>query len=446
MTVIHVRALALSVFDSIQGPIAFQVNPPDALTGDQREQISKMMDIHDHEFFIHVVEGITAANRVFQIPSEAGRGHAETIQISILLDGERIDLPVIETMKDLLQKFETHCLEVPKLYCFLHANTPECEEKRQELAAYLQDFSEISQSAIKAAEQDEIRYQALFKSARDGILTLNYATAQFLDANKQAEKIVGRSLEEIRGKTPLEVEMHLEEEYAIIRAGIFQQINDPSVPPFEGIVRLPDNQFIPIEVSANKLRFWDQDILQCIFRDISERKHAEQLVQTRLRYESGIAECSRIFFRLSENALLETLQAILDATGADRVHIFKNFEDPVDGLCYQQFLEVRGPGVKSLQGLPGAQHISYAGAFSRWQDALTDGHAIMGNVRDFPPEEISVLQPLSVQSILVLPIFVQEKWGGFLGIDDTRAEREWTENDVCLLQVAAQMIGSYLVE
>ncbi len=438
------RALVLSVFDAIQGPVGFLCDPPNALSDAQRGVVCKLMDIHDEGFFLHIVGDIHGAHLSFKIPSKIGRGQVESLLVSIMLQKGPIDPPMLELLKALMEIFARRCKETPNLYCVMHPKTPEHAGKVQEIKVLFQDFAEISRSAVKANRQDEIRYQALFKAARDGILLLDFKTGCFLDANQQAEKIVGRTLAEIRGKTPLELGMHTEQEYQGIRADILKQVKNDSLPPFESLVRLPGSRSIPVEISASRILFWDQLFLQCIFRDITERKQADLQVQTRLRYESGIAECSRALFSRTADPVPRALEAILKASTACRVHIFKNFQDSGAALCCKQVFETCAPVIQSLHGIRGVHHINYADAFARWPEALVKGQAIKGIIKDFPAAEQTVLKCLGIVSILVLPISRQGEWIGFLGIDDTRVERQWNENDVRLLHTAAQMIGPYI--
>ena len=49
---------------------------------------------------------------------------------------------------------------------------------------------------------------------------------------------------------------------------------------------------------------------------------------------------------------------------------------------------------------------------------------------------------VDVVSIIVFPIFVKNKFHGFLGFDDTQEERDWSEDEVNILQTLARNIAS----
>ena len=51
------------------------------------------------------------------------------------------------------------------------------------------------------------------------------------------------------------------------------------------------------------------------------------------------------------------------------------------------------------------------------------------------------LKSVGVVSLILFPIFVQDKFHGFIGFDDTEVERYWTEDEINILQTLAQNIS-----
>jgi signal transduction histidine kinase len=128
-----------------------------------------------------------------------------------------------------------------------------------------------------------------------------------------------------------------------------------------------------------------------------------------------------------------------------RVYIFENFADPEDGLCMRQAYEACGPGIKPEIDNPALQHWPYREGFQRWRRSLSQDEPIEGVVASFPPEEQALLASQGILSMLVLPIWVQGAWYGFIGFDDTRVARNWdAEADIQLLRTASGMIGAYI--
>ena len=183
-----------------------------------------------------------------------------------------------------------------------------------------------------------------------------------------------------------------------------------------------------------------------ILQDITDRKKAEEIMTTRLKYEKGLAACSQALLTDTgtKDALTTALHYLLNASSTSRVYIFENFEDEKDGLCMRQTHEVWAQGVKPEIDNPILQHVPYKSGFERWKNALRNGKLIAGLVDSFPPSERDILEAQDILSIFVIPLWVVGKWYGFIGFDDVKAKREWKDDDIRLLQIASKMIGIYL--
>lgn len=181
--------------------------------------------------------------------------------------------------------------------------------------------------------------------------------------------------------------------------------------------------------------------------EIVERVEAEQKIATRLRYERGLAAASEVLLRDYEapKAMQEALQHLLVAADACRVYIFENFLDPDDGLCMRQLHEVCAPGVEPQIDNPLLQHVPYKEGFERWKKLLSKGKPVLGFVHSFPESEREILEDQDIKSILVLPIWTDNEWYGFVGFDHTQHERGWGDEDILLLKTAEKVIGGYIV-
>ncbi|MHA1728801.1 MAG: GAF domain-containing protein, partial [Promethearchaeota archaeon] len=178
--------------------------------------------------------------------------------------------------------------------------------------------------------------------------------------------------------------------------------------------------------------------------DITELKRAEEKLAVRLRYESGIIHFSRTLLKESKNILTEAIKHLLEASDVDRVYIFENFIDPIDGLCLRQTDEACALGITPQIDNPELQHVPYMAGFMRWKENLSEGKTIAGLVETFPESEVEILETQNIISLLVLPINVGKNWWGFIGFDDTRKKREWNDIDIDILKIAAEMIGEHI--
>jgi PAS domain S-box-containing protein len=180
--------------------------------------------------------------------------------------------------------------------------------------------------------------------------------------------------------------------------------------------------------------------------DITERKKAEEAIATRLRYEEGLAACSEALLSGTDitTEITGALNHLLKASNTSRAYIFENFMDETDGLSMRQLWEVCAPGVAPQIENPILQHLPYKDGLETWKKSLSQNKPYAGITRFLDPELREGLEAQNILSILVIPIWINDIWYGFIGFDDCEIERDWSKEDVSLLQTASGMIGGYL--
>jgi len=217
---------------------------------------------------------------------------------------------------------------------------------------------------------------------------------------------------------------------------------------FESMVPHSDGSTRAVMFNLSPLLAKDDTVrgLIGVMQDITGHRHYENAIETRLRYEQAVGAFSKELLDASAGgeAIAPALGHLLGATGAGRVYLFENFEDPDDGLCMRQTHEVCAPGVTPQMDNPELQHVPYNNDFVRWLRKLPDGMPVIGTIEDFPASERTILESQGILSLLVIPVFVSGEWFGFIGFDDTESRREWDANDIFILNTAAEMMGSFL--
>lgn len=145
-------------------------------------------------------------------------------------------------------------------------------------------------------------------------------------------------------------------------------------------------------------------------------------------------------------AVTDALKAIMEATGSSRVYLFENtFDDKTGTTLTSQRFEITANDVPPQIDNPDLQNANFReSGFSRWMELLSTGYTVKGNVKDFPDSEKAILEPQDIVSILVVPIFVDKLFWGFIGFDDCLSERTWTRTEENMLISVANSIGNYI--
>ncbi len=142
--------------------------------------------------------------------------------------------------------------------------------------ATLGNFVDITdrKKTEEALQESEEKYRSLFEEAKDAIFLIDADTGIVLDANKEAERLLGRSISEIIGMRQFQLHPLGEAPYY---EGKFREfLGGGPATNFETEVVRKDGTVVPVVVSASTIRLRGRRLVQGIFRDITERKRMEE--------------------------------------------------------------------------------------------------------------------------------------------------------------------------
>ncbi len=183
--------------------------------------------------------------------------------------------------------------------------------------------------------------------------------------------------------------------------------------------------------------------------DITDRKLTEIELEKRNSILESVGLAAEKFMkanRLNGN-FQEILNYIGEASQSSRAYVFKNHEDENGNNFTSQIYEWTADGIPPqidngcLQNIPWKES-----GMERWMKLLQKGNIVSGHVKDFPESEQEILAPQGIKSVLAVPIFIHNQWWGFMGFDDCRSEREWSEAEVSALKIAANIISAALIK
>ena len=300
--------------------------------------------------------------------------------------------------------------------------------------------------AEEALRESEECFRQLTENIHEVFWMTDLDKSQMLYVNPKYEEIWGRDCQSLYRKP----DSWLDHVHAEDRAGVKSALPKQAKGQYDEEYRIvrPDGTIRWIRDTAFPIKDAEGKVhrLCGVTEDITERKLAEEAIATRLRYEKGLAGCSQALLEKGDTgeSIDNALKHLLKAADVGRAYIFENFEDKTLGLCMRQTYEVCAPGVKSEIDNPLLQHAPYDYGFEEGRKALENGEHYGGITHDMPTALREVLQDQGTLSVILLPIWVDGKWFGFIGFDDVENERIWGEEEIRLLRTAAEMIGGYL--
>jgi len=322
------------------------------------------------------------------------------------------------------------------------------EESRRQAREELQATLNMQQAIFEAAGS------AIIATTADGVITI------FNDA---AERLLGYRAGELIGRLTPAV-FHDSAEVAARAAELTEELGEPVAPGFGVFTALArrgraetrdwtyvrrDGNRIPVELTVTARRAADGQVegYVGIATDISPRQANEQALRRRDALLSGVARAANDLLDPSASAAAMTaaLADLGEAARVDRVYIFQAQRD---GAAASEYLSRRyewaREGVSAQLDNPELQQLPWPDALPRWRELFQQGLAVAGPVRHRPPDERRLFEPQGIRSLLAVPLRTGDVFRGFIGFDDCREERAWSESEISILQAAAGLFGGWM--
>jgi PAS domain S-box-containing protein len=173
--------------------------------------------------------------------------------------------------------------------------------------------------------------------------------------------------------------------------------------------------------------------------DITERKNNELKIAKNLRQQEILSSISLNYNSLQDfdEKTNETLRIIGEHTQVSRVYIF---EDSADGILTSNTFE--WCNINIVPQISELQNISYSMIHS-WKPILLEKGIIYSeNISELPQDLKDILEPQSILSIVVLPLFLDGKFFGFIGFDECTHLREWSKSEIELLRTISNILSN----
>ncbi len=185
-------------------------------------------------------------------------------------------------------------------------------------------------------------------------------------------------------------------------------------------------------------------------KKVRSEEHKRRLAENEQRKSElilrALADVTAIFFEegFNRRSVNKVLPLIGEVTDASRVYIFQNFEDEEGKPYASQIYEWVKGQVKPEIDNPTLERLYFDDPiFVRWVKVMQNHGYIHGFVRDFENDlEREVLEEQDIISLLSMPIYVKDKWWGFIGLDECVNERVWSEAETGALETLAHNLGA----
>ncbi|MEX2380252.1 MAG: PAS domain S-box protein, partial [Vicingaceae bacterium] len=149
---------------------------------------------------------------------------------------------------------------------------------------------------------------------------------------------------------------------------------------------------------------------------------------------------------LSEDNWYNILDEVFDYAGrsveVDRVYYFENHKNEVGELLASQRFEWTRKNIKAEINNPNLQNMSVS-IFEDFTKEIYERGYFQAIVREMNESYFkNDLQSQNILAILIIPLFIDGEFYGFIGFDDCSNEREWNEAEINFLRSVASNLSN----
>ena len=216
---------------------------------------------------------------------------------------------------------------------------------------------------------------------------------------------------------------------------------------FEWEHQLLDGTPIPVEVTLVRINYEDEYAIAGYTRDLREHKQMVKAIVRRDFLLDTVNRTAVVMLQSEvdtfEHNLYRCMDMMAKAIGVDRVGMWKN--STVDGkLCYSKLYEW-WCGEKVSTANVQTENVPYDEQVPGWRETLSRGECVFGLVRDMSPEVRARIEPQNIISVCVVPLFFQDQFWGFVGYDNYRRERVYSESERSILRSGSMLIANAIL-
>ncbi|CAG4998512.1 hypothetical protein DYBT9275_02015 [Dyadobacter sp. CECT 9275] len=188
-----------------------------------------------------------------------------------------------------------------------------------------------------------------------------------------------------------------------------------------------------ISAVENALSQWKKNAQQNLREQRLKHSTLHKKVLTRVEEELSSEE----EYEHSDSKISSVLTLLLEVLDLSRIYLCAK-QSPSEGEpTLLGKTEIVAPGVKKVTYKDASVSVPY---FNRWNTIFSAKQPVTGTLTTLPPGEQQWLNYRDSQSLLAVPILSDDNWEGFIGLEDSFNAREWSTEEINLIESVAELI------
>lgn len=279
----------------------------------------------------------------------------------------------------------------------------------------------------------------ILNHVHDAVISFSY-DGRIQLFNKQAEVLFGYAATEIVQQSILIlIPMHLRDEaWRLITEGLPAE----AVQTVEFLAERIDGEVFPIEMSCRRIRLSGKDQYVVTLKDISSRKEMEAALHFHIALEGFISSVATDLINRPTAFITSAIDSALSTIGM---------------MCnlHRSYVLLEDSRTSALSCVNEWNARGVASVRERWQqirremapiftERLVNGeNVVIGDVNQMPHcAEKNLMQRRGVTTLVLLPLRMDERVKGVLGLESTQGARDWSDVEISLLSLVAAVFAN----
>jgi diguanylate cyclase (GGDEF)-like protein/PAS domain S-box-containing protein len=180
------------------------------------------------------------------------------------------------------------------------------------------------------------------------------------------------------------------------------------------------------------------NVITNLANEIIDKRKIEAELNRQQNILHVIKEMAEKFLQQEDwnKTLFQQMKALKDAAGASSIFVFKN-QNTGNPVIAERYLSINDDYEAFT---PNLLHYSDLD-LQEWKKKLSNGEYVNNTIESFNARQRSLLRSYKINALLILPIFSNRKWWGFLGIGHTQ-KTLFDHSSLEMLETVARIIGS----
>ena len=299
-----------------------------------------------------------------------------------------------------------------------------------------------SENALLSSEQ---KFRLLAENSED-IISVHAADGTIWYLSPSVKSVLGFEENDVVGK-PILTFVHPDDRYK------FSPTADSRNPLTESeslIIRYriikKDGSYIWLETIVKPI-IDDNKVIKliCTSRNINDQKNAQEKLKKKDQLLHAVAEATHSLLINTEldEAIRESIQMLGAKANVNRVYMFKNHFDPEQQKWFttERYEWTEDPADLRL-GNPVINNVPFDGIKKIIEPLQANQPFLSYRSTESDPQLIAIYERSTLLSSVAVPIFIKEEFWGFIGFDEFKKEREWTEAEFSILKSFASSISA----